>query len=110
MHRFCDIGLPPSAATVKATKQIDRASAGNASNSLRAARIHETGRVFGVIAFSVQYSNVVIYDNIDQEKLAIQMTTKRRTAISSTGFVAITVCKEINELISSGRKSSLHLA
>jgi len=41
--------FPPSAAIVKAARQIDLAPSGNVSNSLSAALIHETGRVFRVI-------------------------------------------------------------
>jgi hypothetical protein len=41
--------MPPSAAIVNAARQIDMASGGNASNSFKAALIHETGLVFRVM-------------------------------------------------------------
>jgi hypothetical protein len=41
--------LPPSAAIVKAARQIDLAPSGKVSNSFSAALIHEMGRVFCVI-------------------------------------------------------------
>jgi len=47
---FAMSALPPSAAIVKAARQIDRAPSGNVSNSFSAAMIHDTGRVFRVIA------------------------------------------------------------
>src|SRR6266849_3723639 len=49
---FAISAIPPSAAIVKAAKQIDRAPWGNVSNSLSAALIHETGRVVRVIELS----------------------------------------------------------
>ena len=61
--------LLPSAAIVKAARQIDRAPSGKASNSFNAALIQETGRVFLVISrgYLKSHVNVVIYDNICQE-------------------------------------------
>ena len=47
---FAISALPPSAAIVSAARQIDWAPSGNVSNSLSAAPIHETGRVFRVSA------------------------------------------------------------
>src|SRR5882672_2140567 len=41
--------LPPSAAMVKAVRQIDLAPSGKVPNSFRAALIHETGRVVRII-------------------------------------------------------------
>ena len=41
--------LPPSAAIVRAARQIDEAPSGNVSNSFSATLIQETGRVRGVI-------------------------------------------------------------
>jgi hypothetical protein len=75
MHRLCNVRLSPSAAIVKAARQIDRAASGNASNSFSAALIHETGRVFRVIrpfATSVPFyiRNVVIFDNECQEGMS----------------------------------------
>src|ERR1700677_1234562 len=59
--------LPPSAAIVRAARQIDLASSGKVSNSFSAALIHETGRVFRVTGHaplhSLAWSDVVIYDN-----------------------------------------------
>jgi len=46
---FAMSALPPSAAIVKAARQIDLAPSGNESNSLSAALIQETGRVLLVI-------------------------------------------------------------
>ena len=43
--------LPPSAAIVKAVRQVDLAPSGKVSNSLSAALIHETGRVLLVIRY-----------------------------------------------------------
>src|SRR5712692_11171427 len=68
---FAISAFPPSAAIVKAARQIDRAPSGNVSNSFSAALIHETGRVFRVIGLSATSfalcRNVVIYDNKCQE-------------------------------------------
>src|SRR5271167_4341938 len=46
---FATSALPPSAAIVRAVRQIDLAPSGNVSNSFSAALIHEMGRVFRVI-------------------------------------------------------------
>src|SRR5271157_1168522 len=46
---FATSALPPSAAIVRAVRQIDLAPSGNVSNSFSATLIHETGRVFRVI-------------------------------------------------------------
>jgi hypothetical protein len=54
---FAISDLPPSAANVKAARQIVLASSGNFSNSFNAALIHETGRVFRVICQSVPLPN-----------------------------------------------------
>ena len=64
--------LPPSAAIVKAVRQMVRTPSGKVSNSLSAALIHETGRVLLIISFALDRSclsrllvgNVVIYDNV----------------------------------------------
>ena len=50
-ERLGNVGLPFSAAMVKAVRQTVCASTGNFSNSLRAALIHEIGRVVLVIGF-----------------------------------------------------------
>jgi hypothetical protein len=47
---FAISAFPPSAAIVRAAKQIDRAASGKVSNSFTAALTQETGRVLGVIA------------------------------------------------------------
>src|SRR3990170_5717632 len=76
---FAISALPPSAAIVKAARQIGRAPSGNVSNSFSAALIHETGRVLLVISrrrsfpfakslnFANRLYNVVIRDNTHQE-------------------------------------------
>src|SRR6266851_4735238 len=46
---FAMSALLPSAAIVRAVRQIDLAPSGNVSNSFKAALIHEIGRVFRVI-------------------------------------------------------------
>src|ERR1019366_6841109 len=46
---FATSALPPSAAIVRAARQIDLAPSGNVSNSCSAALIQEMGRVFRVI-------------------------------------------------------------
>jgi len=46
---FAMSALPPSAAIVKAVRQVDRTPSGKVSNSLSAALIHETGRVLMII-------------------------------------------------------------
>ena len=63
--------LPPSAAIVRAARQIDEAPSGNVSNSFRAALIQATGRVRGVIVSlpaATSEANVVIYDNTRQSR------------------------------------------
>src|ERR1700686_591650 len=47
---FATSALPPSAAIVKAVRQINLAPSGKVSNSFSAALIHETGRVVRVMA------------------------------------------------------------
>jgi hypothetical protein len=46
---FAMSALLPSAAIVRAVREVDWTARGNASNSFHAARIHEMGRVFLVI-------------------------------------------------------------
>ncbi len=65
---FAMSALPPSAAIVRAARQIDLAPSGNVSNSFSAALIHETGRVLLVITVASP-SNVVKCDNNRQERL-----------------------------------------
>jgi hypothetical protein len=61
---FAISALLPSAATVRAARQIDLGSSGKVSNSLSAALIHETGRVFADHWLSIAPSfYVVISDN-----------------------------------------------
>jgi hypothetical protein len=64
---FAISALPPSAAIVRAARQIDLAPSGKVSNSFNAALIHEMGLVLGVIGFwpsrSPHNDNVVIFDN-----------------------------------------------
>src|SRR5271163_3177238 len=69
-------GLAPSAAIVRAVRQAAWAPGGNLSKSLRAALIHEIGRVFLVIGYGrksqplgTSPSYVVKYDNISQGRL-----------------------------------------
>ncbi|MGH9454255.1 MAG: hypothetical protein ACRD2O_09845 [Terriglobia bacterium] len=52
---FAISALPPSAAIVNAVRLIDLAPSGNLSNSLSAALIQETGRVFRVMAVAPQF-------------------------------------------------------
>src|SRR5271167_3113466 len=60
--------LPPSAAIVKAARQINWAVCGNVSNSFRADLSHEMGRVTRVICrrYFTPPANVVISDNEGQ--------------------------------------------
>jgi hypothetical protein len=67
VHGLATSALPPSAAIVRAARQIDLAPSGNVSNSFSAALIQETGLVFRVIRrrlFLSAHSHVVINDNI----------------------------------------------
>jgi hypothetical protein len=70
---FTISALPPSAAIVKAARQIDRAPSGKVSNSFSAARIQETGRVF-LGHRAVRYLmllDVVIFDNVCPRKASL---------------------------------------
>jgi len=53
---FATSALPPSAAIVRAARQIDLDPSGNVSNSFSVALIHETGRVFRVIGRTLLHS------------------------------------------------------
>src|SRR3954451_19296255 len=52
--------FPPSAAIVRADRQMDCASSGNSPKSFRAAFIHEIGRVFRVIRPTAQHHKLML--------------------------------------------------
>jgi hypothetical protein len=64
---FAISALPPSAAIVRAARQIDFAPSGKVSNSFSAALIHEMGRVVGVICPGSFIPRVVTSDNRNQQ-------------------------------------------
>src|SRR5271157_2745205 len=96
---FATSALPPSAAMVRAVRQIDLAPSGNVSNSFSAALIHEMGRVFRVICRPLSayhsYRYVVIFDNglssyevrfiVDCQVWAVRIALSWLTALWSNG-------------------------
>lgn len=71
---FAISALLPSAAIVKAARQMDRAPSGNSSNSLSAAFTHDAGRVLRASAIrlgTTHIIHVVISDNWDRPSMEL---------------------------------------
>src|SRR5208282_6085853 len=88
---FAISDVPPSAAIVKAVRQIDLAPSGNFSNSLSAALIQEMGRVFLVVGFDCLRLSTTAFS--DPEMLSYMTTNVKgrgrspSTSHHSPGFI-----------------------